>query len=240
MMLPVQDLNPDRRFPIATYALIALNAIVFIWELSLGDAQLQQAFNQIAAIPASISRAPFATENLLDIVRSMFLHGGWEHILGNMLYLWLFGDNVEDRFGSLLYVALYFIGGFAAAYAQTLIDPSSNVPMIGASGAIAAVLGSYIVLYPGVRVRAIVPLGGYSRMSELPAWVVLGFWFVLQVFNGVASLGATADTGGVAVFAHIGGFIVGAVLTFVFMMLVPQPPAEDRNQMLYNRSRRSF
>ena len=239
-MLPVQDLNPTRRFPILTYGLIALNVLVFIWEMSLSQAQLEAAILDLSAVPANISRAPFAMESILDMIRSMFLHGGFEHIIGNMLYLWLFGDNLEDRLGKIFFVVLYFISGFAAVFAQVLIDPNSTVPLVGASGAIAGVLGGYLVMFPGVRVRGIVPIGRVSQMAEWPAYLVLGLWFVLQLFNGFASLGVETASGGVAFFAHIGGFIVGAALTWIFMMLFPQPPAEQRNQMLYQRSRRSL
>ena len=239
-MLPVQDLNPTRRFPILTYGLIALNVLVFIWEMSLSQAQLEAAILDLSAVPANISRAPFAMESILDMIRSMFLHGGFEHIIGNMLYLWLFGDNLEDRLGKIFFVVLYFISGFAAVFAQVLIDPNSTVPLVGASGAIAGVLGGYLVMFPGVRVRGIVPIGRVSQMAEWPAYMVLGLWFVLQLFNGFASLGVETASGGVAFFAHIGGFIVGAALTWIFMMLFPQPPAEQRNQMLYQRSRRSL
>jgi len=235
-MLPVGDINPVRRTPILTWILIGINVLVFIWEISLPPAQLNNMFLDIAAVPRNIAASPFGVESLLDGLRSMFLHGGFEHIIGNMLYLFLFGDNVEDRLGKILYLVLYFASGFAAVYAQVVIDPTSSVPMIGASGAIAGVLGAYLVMYPNVRVRALVFLGYIARIAELPALVVLGFWFVLQLFNGVASLGAAAAYGGgVAFFAHIGGFIAGAVLAFVFMRMVPQPPAQARYDMLYDR-----
>ncbi|MBZ0300811.1 MAG: rhomboid family intramembrane serine protease [Anaerolineae bacterium] len=238
-MFPIQDLNPTRRFPIVTYALIALNVIVFFWEMSLSEGQLQRAFLDLAAVPAHISASPFSVETFLDILRSMFLHGGYEHIIGNMLYLWLFGDNLEDRLGKLLYIVLYLVSGFAAAFAQVLIDPASTIPLVGASGAIAGVLGGYLVMFPGVRVRGIVPLGRISQMAEWPAYLVLGLWFVLQLFNGVTSLGvATASGGGVAFFAHIGGFVVGLVLTLLFMQIAPQPPAAARKELLYARSQR--
>jgi membrane associated rhomboid family serine protease len=169
----------------------------------------------------------------------MFFHGGFEHIAGNMLYLYLFGDNIEDRFGIPLYLVLYFVSGYVAAFAQSMINPSSVVPMIGASGAIAGVLGAYLVLYPSVRVRGIIPLGRVSQMSELPAFIVLGMWFVLQLFNGVTSLGPEYQNGGVAFFAHIGGFIAGAVIAFIFRMLIPdQAPAPQQNQALYQRTQR--
>ncbi|MBI5667456.1 MAG: rhomboid family intramembrane serine protease [Chloroflexi bacterium] len=238
-MFPLQDINPRKRMPIITYTLIILNVLVFFWELSLSDQALQNAFLDLASVPANLTRDPISLEAFMDIMRSMFMHGGWEHILGNMLYLWLFGDNVEDRLGSLLYLVLYFGSGFVAAIAQTLIDPASRIPMIGASGAIAGVLGSYLIMFPGVRVRGIVPLGYFSRMAEWPAWTVLGLWFVLQLVQGFGSLGVPAEYGGgVAFFAHIGGFVAGVVLTWIFMQLVPQPPPTERRQMLYRRAQR--
>jgi membrane associated rhomboid family serine protease len=237
-MLPIQDLNPTRRLPLFTYALIGANVLVFIWEMSLSPEQLQQAFIDLAAVPANITAAPFSLETIMDIVRSMFFHGGYEHIAGNMLYLWLFGDNLEDRLGWLLYLIFYFICGFAATAAQVIIDPTSTIPMVGASGAIAGVLGGYLIMFPGVKVRGLVFFGYFGRMAELPALVVLGFWFVLQLFNGIASLGPETASGGVAFFAHIGGFIAGLVLVFIFTRIMPQPPAEDRRNLLYQRAGR--
>ncbi|MDX1993126.1 MAG: rhomboid family intramembrane serine protease [bacterium] len=237
-MFPIQDLNPRRRFPIFTFGLIAINVLVFLWEMSLSERQLQEAFIELAAVPANLSANPFSLESFMDGLRSMFFHGGIDHIFGNMLYLYLFGDNVEDRFGWLLYLALYFLSGFAAIFAQVVIDPNSTIPMVGASGAIAGVLGSYLVLFPSVKVRGIIPIGRIGALQEWPAIIVLGMWFVLQLFQGFASLGADYQGGGVAFFAHIGGFIAGAALTLVFMNLVPQPPVEQRQKMLYERSNR--
>jgi membrane associated rhomboid family serine protease len=237
-MFPIADVNPTRRFPLVTFVLIGINVLVFLWELTLSPEELQRYFETMAAVPREISANPFSLNSIADSLRSMFLHGGFEHIFGNMLYLYLFGDNIEDRLGYVLYLALYFLSGFAAVAAQVVIDPNSTIPMVGASGAIAGVLGSYLVLFPTVKVRGIVPIGRVAAMQEWPAVVVLGLWFVLQLINGVASLGADYATGGVAFFAHIGGFVAGVALTFVFMMLVPQPPVQQREQMLYQRGRR--
>lgn len=240
-MLPLQDINPTRRFPIVTYILIAINVVVFLWEMSLGEQALQQAFIDLAVVPETFSPAPLSPESLMDVLRSMFMHGGFEHILGNMLYLYLFGDNIEDRFGIPLYLVLYFVSGYAAAFAQSMIDPTSPIPMVGASGAIAGVLGAYLVLYPSVKVRGIIPLGRVSQMRELPAIIVLGFWFVLQLFNGITSLGAVyqGGGGGVAFFAHIGGFVAGVVLAFIFRILVPEHQSDGQhNQVLYERAQR--
>jgi membrane associated rhomboid family serine protease len=150
------------------------------------------------------------------VFTSMFLHGGWLHLLGNMLYLWIFGNNIEDRLGRAAFLGFYLLGGIAAAVAQVAIAPDSDVPLIGASGAIAATLGAYLVLYPRARILSLVFLGFFYQLIEVPAILVLGFWFVLQLIDGVASLGAANAQGGVAFFAHIGGFVLGVVLaTFV-------------------------
>ncbi len=239
-MFPIRDLNPTRRLPVLTYVLLAVNILVFLWQQTLSPEQLFNFFMEQAAVPANITANPFSLETVLDVIRSMFLHGGWAHLIGNMLYLYLFGDNIEDRLGYILYLVLYFASGFVAVAAQVIIDPTSTIPMVGASGAIAGVLGSYLIMFPGVRVQGIIPIGRLSSLAEWPAWIVLGMWFVLQFFNGVASLSVPTEetAGGVAFFAHIGGFIAGLVLTLLFMRMVPQPPAEQRRELLYNRSRR--
>jgi len=238
-MLPLKDLNPTRRVPVVTYLLIAANALVFVWLWLQPEAELQSLFSRLSVVPANVIENPLAVDNILDLFRSMFFHGGWAHLLGNMLYLWLFGDNIEDRMGVVLYLVLYFFSGIAASIAQIVIDPGSTIPMIGASGAIAGVLGGYLIMFPGVRVRGIIPLGFFSRSVEWPAWIVLGMWFVMQLFSGFLSLGAqTGATGGVAFFAHIGGFVAGLVLTWIFMKLVPQPPPDRRRDILYERARR--
>jgi membrane associated rhomboid family serine protease len=238
-MLPLRDINPTRRVPILTYGLILINAVVFVMQLGMSEIQLQQVFVDQAVVPALASANPFSLQTILDVIRSMFFHGGWEHILGNMLYLWLFGDNIEDRFGKILYLVVYFGGGFVAAAAQVMIDPQSTIPLIGASGAIAAVLGCYLVLFPTVQVHGIIPLGYFSSLQSWPAWAVLGLWFVLQLFQGFGSLGTDAQYGGgVAFFAHIGGFVFGVVITFIFMQIVPQPPRDERQNVLYQRSDR--
>lgn len=238
-MLPLKDLNPTRRTPFLTWALIVINVLVFLWEMTLSESQLQQAFINLSVVPNQLSAAPFSLEAFLDAVRSMFFHGGYEHIFGNMLYLYLFGDNLEDRLGKILFLVVYFVSGFVAIAAQVIIDPSSTIPLVGASGAIAGILGGYLILFPTIKVRGIVPLGRAGFMTELPAYVVLGFWFVLQIINGVASLGANAEYGGgVAFFAHIGGFVAGLLLTVIFMNVVPQAPEAQRNQVLYERAKR--
>lgn len=237
-MLPLYDLNPTRRVPYVTYILIGINALVFLGQLTLSQRDLTQVFLTQAIVPASVSSQPFSVDTFLDFVRSMFFHGGWAHILGNMLYLWIFGDNVEDRLGKILYVIFYFACGFAAGIAQVLIDPRSPIPLVGASGAIAGVLGAYLVLFPGVRVRGLILLGYFSQLTEIPALYVLGFWFVMQLFSGVTSLGVDTQSGGVAFFAHIGGFVFGAALAWIFVRLTPQPPSEDRREWVHQRNQR--
>lgn len=204
-MFPIGDDNSSRRLqPVVTYALIAINVLFFIVELIGGDAFI----TAWSFVPSRFMANPLG--DVLTIFTSMFMHAGWVHIGGNMLYLWIFGDNVEDRFGHLRYLAFYLVCGVAATGAQLAFSMGSTIPHLGASGAIAGVLGAYILLFPQRNIRVI---AGYG-IAEMPALVVIGLWFVLQLFSGVGSLGATADTGGVAFMAHIGGFIAGVVLAF--------------------------
>jgi membrane associated rhomboid family serine protease len=205
-MFPIGDDNSgERTFPIVTHVLIALNVLFFLVELSGGDPFVKQ----WAFVPSRFLANPAADSPTL--FTSMFMHGGWLHLGGNMLYLWIFGDNVEDRLGHGTYTVFYFVCGLAATFAQLLVSPGSNVPNLGASGAIAGVLGSYILLFPQGRVRV---LQG-SRVVQMPALLVIGFWIVLQLFSGIGSIAAAADTGGVAYMAHVGGFVAGCVLTLV-------------------------
>jgi len=220
-MIPLQDINPSRTRPYITWLFIAINVLVFLLELLL-DAMgyLDLLIYTAGVVPADITGSPFSGQ-LLTLFTSMFLHGGWTHLLSNMLYLWVFGDNVEDRMGHLRFLAFYLLGGVAAAGAQIIIAPHSQVPMVGASGAIAAVLGAYIVEYPKARVRSLLLLGYFIRFINVPAILVLGIWFVLQFFNGFLSLSAM-NMGGVAYFAHIGGFIAGLLLIKPFTIGRPK------------------
>jgi membrane associated rhomboid family serine protease len=223
-MFPLYDLNPTRRVPVLTYLLIAINVIVFFWQLSLEGRSLQLMFLEQSVVPFLVSSAPFAPESLLDGLRSMFFHGGWLHLISNMLYLWIFGDNIEDRLGKIPFLLLYFISGYAAIYAQVAIDPVSRVPLVGASGAIAGVLGAYALLYPRASVRGLIFFGFFAQFVELPALIVLGFWFILQLFNGLASLGVnTMSGGGVAFFAHVGGFVAGLLIAQLMVRFLPDP-----------------
>jgi membrane associated rhomboid family serine protease len=212
-MIPLRDDNPRRTFPFVTYALVALNVLAFLWQLSLGP-NLERAMFEVAFIPARFWLTGNWVADLLTIVISMFLHGGLLHIGSNMLYLWIFGDNIEDRLGHGRYLIFYLACGFLATLAHAIFSPGSRIPAIGASGAIAGVLGAYLVLFPRARVLTLIPIFFFITMRELPAVLILGLWFVLQLFSGVGSLGVpNADAmGGVAYFAHIGGFVAGMLL----------------------------
>jgi membrane associated rhomboid family serine protease len=206
-MLPIGDDNSARRtIPFVTYILIGLNLLFFFVELSGGDAFIMK----WAFVPSR-----FLTNlgtDFLTLFTSMFMHAGWLHLGGNMLYLWIFGDNVEDRFGHVGFLIFYLLCGLAATAAQLIFSLDSNIPNLGASGAIAGVLGAYILLFPKARVSV---LQGAS-VIPVPALIVIGLWFVLQLFSGIGSIANTVDTGGVAFMSHIGGFVAGFVLTFLF------------------------
>jgi len=205
-MFPIGDDNTSRRtLPVVTYALIALNILFFLVELGGGDAFIET----WAFVPSRFLANPGG--DFLTIFTSMFMHGGWLHIGGNMLYLWIFGDNVEDRFGHIRYLVFYLTCGIAATFAQLAFSLGSGIPNLGASGAIAGVLGAYVLLFPQRRVTVVL---GYG-VAQMPALIVIGLWFVLQLFSGIGSIAQTADTGGVAYMAHIGGFIAGIVLAFI-------------------------
>ncbi len=233
-MLPLRDINPTRRFPIMTLILIATNVIIYVlFQAGQSEREAFQLAVDWAVVPYNLTHGA-GSDNLFDIFRAMFMHGSITHLLGNMLYLWIFGDNLEDRMGIPLYLGFYLMSGLAGTLAQVAINPDSQVPMLGASGAIAGVLGGYLLLFPGVRVRGLIFFGYWARMADISAFWVLGFWFALQLFNGVMSLGALAG-GGVAFFAHIGGFVAGLVMMWLFMRLMPQPPVQRRQEMLYQR-----
>jgi len=206
-MLPIGDDNSSvRTVPIVTYGLIVLNVLFFLVELSSGDAFI----TKWAFVPSRFLANPAA--DFITLFTSMFMHGGWLHLGSNMLYLWIFGNNVEDRFGQGPFLVFYLLCGLAATALQLAFSLDSNVPNLGASGAIAGVLGSYVLLFPRSRVNVLQS----QRVIPMPALMVIGFWFVLQLFSGIGSIAETSDTGGVAYMAHIGGFIAGFVLTFLF------------------------
>lgn len=207
--------------PFVTVTLIVVNALLFFYELSLGPRGLQAFLFQNAFIPATFFAGPEVGGGLVygaqSSLLSMFLHGGWGHFLGNMLFLWIFGDNVEDRLGHVRFVIFYLASGYAATAAHALAGADSQVPAIGASGAISGVLGAYLILYPKARVVTLIFLGFFIQLVEVPAIIYLPLWFVIQFFSGVASLAVetNVEAGGVAWFAHIGGFVAGPVFLFL-------------------------
>jgi len=206
-MLPIgDDDSGSRTVPLVTYALIIMNVLFFLVELSGGDAFVMQ----WAFVPSRFLANPIG--DFATLFTSMFMHAGWLHLGGNMLYLWIFGNNVEDRFGHAKFIIFYLLCGLGATFAQLMFSLGSNVPNLGASGAIAGVLGAYILMFPRGKVRV---LQG-QQVIQVPALIVIGFWIVLQLFSGIGSIANTADTGGVAYMAHIGGFVAGFVLTFLF------------------------
>ena len=213
-MIPLHDDNPTEITPYVTIGIIVLCVLVFLWELSLGQ-QLERAVYALGVIPATLVGGKMLAPELamlppwMTVFTSMFLHGGWMHLIGNMLYLWIFGNNVEDAMGHVRFVVFYLLCGIAAVMAQALPDPSSTVPMIGASGAISGVLGAYLLLYPHARVLVAIPFGFFIHTVRIPAGWVLVFWFVMQLISSAAAGG---QQGGVAFGAHIGGFIAGMVL----------------------------
>jgi membrane associated rhomboid family serine protease len=209
-MIPIRDQIPTRKTPIINYLLIAANILVFVLQWMSGAVS-----DRFMLIPANFLAAPLNPGNWLDIFSSMFMHAGLLHLAGNMLYLWIFGDNVEDRLGSFPYLVFYLVGGILATLAHVFTNPGSAVPIVGASGAIAAVLGAYLVLYPQSRILTFIPIGFLMRLKLVPAIIVLGLWFVLQLFNGVLSLGQVQG-GGTAFWAHIGGFLAGIIMGSFF------------------------
>jgi membrane associated rhomboid family serine protease len=220
-MIPIGDDNPSRRVPTVTWTLIAINVFVFLFELTMRPRALESFFFAWGAIPHDVL---LLMANPLDapwdvwatLITSQFLHGGWAHIIGNMLFLWVFGDNIEDALGHFTFLGFYLISGIVATIAQSVVSGSVNVPSIGASGAIAGVLGAYLILYPFNRVRILIPILIIFWTIQLPALLVIGWWFVQQFFYGLGSL-SEATMGGVAFWAHVGGFITGAVMILPFI-----------------------
>jgi membrane associated rhomboid family serine protease len=218
-LIPLRDDTGRSSTPVVNLLLIAANALLFFYELSLGP-RLNSFVMAAAFVPAKITAGGLGPGDLgLGLqsgLLSMFLHGGWMHFLGNMLFLWIFGDNVEDRLGHARYLIFYLLSGYAATLAHFLSSPSSAVPAIGASGAISGVLGAYLFLHPKARIQTLIFFGFFARLTLVPAWVFLPLWFLIQLFSGFASLSVPdAEGGGVAFFAHIGGFVAGPVLLFL-------------------------
>jgi len=219
-MIPLRDVIPSRTTPYITITIIVLNAVAWLFELSLSERQLTQFLYIYGVVPAHFSWA--------TLVTSMFLHGGWMHVIGNMWYLWIFGDNVEDRLGHAGYIVFYLLCGIIAAFGQIAADPNSTLPTIGASGAIAGVMGAYFVLYPKSRVLTLVPLILWWQIFELPAIALLGFWFLMQLFSAgeIAVTASSHGSGGVAFMAHVAGFVFGGVSMLV-LRRQPTRPWED-------------
>ncbi len=224
-MIPIRDDAPRFRTPYVTYFLIAINVVVFLFEVMLGPAAREQFIFQFGVIPAEITgwiggvRGFTAAGAVVPILTSMFLHASWLHLIGNMWVLWIFGDNIEDHLGHFKYLVFYLVTGVAAALLHTALNPAMRIPSVGASGAIAGVMGAYFVLFPSARVLTIVPLFVFITFLWLPAWIVLGYWFVLQFLTGAAtSIAATSRTtgGGIAFWAHVGGFVAGIALIKLF------------------------
>ena len=217
-MIPLRDRNPSGIFPVVTLTIILINVFVFLYEVHLGPA-VGAFLKRYALIPAEVTGSlRYGTVTFSDTVEpfltSMFLHGGWLHLILNMWFLWIFGDNIEDTLGGFRYILFYILCGLGAALTHFLIQPGSTLPVLGASGAIAGVLGAYAVLFPGARVVTLVPIFFFLQIIELPALVVLGLWFVLQILSGFLEA-ASPMRAGTAWWAHIGGFLAGIVLIFV-------------------------
>jgi rhomboid family protein len=234
-MIPIRDDTPRFSTPYVTYFLIALNTVIFLFEWSVGlqnQRELNALIFEFGVVPRHVTAAlgGAGQTNLIGafipILTSMFLHGSWLHIIGNMWVLWIFGDNIEDYLGHFTYLVFYLVCGIAASVAHIMLNLNSRVPSVGASGAIAGVMGAYFVLYPKARVLTIVPLIIFFTFWWLPAWIVLGYWFLVQFLSGAAtSIAVTSQSGGgVAFWAHVGGFVAGIVL----IKLLPQRPHRSR------------
>ena len=207
-MIPLRDTIPSRSAPVVTTMIVVTNVLIFLYQVSLGAYESNFFLYTYGMIPARIDP--------VTVVTSMFLHGGWMHLIGNMWFLWIYGDNVEDVLGRWKYLAFYLLCGVAAALAQYAVHPMSRIPTVGASGAIAGVMGAYLVKFPHARILTLVPIFVFFTTIEVPAVLILAYWFLLQFFNGVGSVGhSQVMQGGVAWFAHIGGFVAGMILVVV-------------------------
>ena len=232
-MIPFRDNIPARSFPFITISIILANIAAFVYELSLGRG-LEPFIEQFGVVPTAVVTWPQSGVSFLAIalpfLTSMFLHAGWLHLIGNMWYLWIFGDNVEDRLGHITFLIFYLLCGLGAGIIHTILNSSTEIPSIGASGAIAGVLGAYVVSYPFARVLTLVPIFFFVQILEIPALIVLGLWFVMQFFSGTAALAtSSANAGGVAWWAHVGGFLIGILLIGLF-------PRKDRQRYDYSRA----
>ncbi|MCX8010918.1 MAG: rhomboid family intramembrane serine protease [Ignavibacteria bacterium] len=237
-MIPLKDDIPSSTYPIVNVSLIVINIIAFIFELMLGS-HLDEFIKNFGVIPVKYFYEGFRLEDgavvyfslgerIIPLFSSMFLHGGWLHLGSNMLYLWIFGDNVEDRLGHFRYFVFYILCGLAASAAHIITNSESTIPTIGASGAIAGILGAYVILYPSAKVVVLIPIIIFMDVIQLPAFLVLGFWFITQLFQGTLALGAESTaTGGVAWWAHIGGFVFGLFVVHIFKKKKRIPSGRD-------------
>lgn len=221
-MIPIRDLNPTRSTPWVTWTLLLVCGLVYVWQAVLPPGAERDFIYGYGLVPQRLT-THLGVDTLVTILTSMFMHGGFMHVLGNLWFLHIFGDNVEDNMGPARFAVFYLLCGLAAALAQVAVNPLSVVPMVGASGAIAGVLAAYLVLYPGARVVTLIPIFIFLHWTELPAWVFIALWFVLQFFNGLGALSSGVG-GGVAYWAHIGGFVAGLALVFVFRTRRPPAP----------------
>lgn len=208
-MIPTGDNLQRRSVPFMNYFFIIINIMVFVLELTPNGADLVHRFGAVPRLITQPFQHPFA---LITLVTAMFLHGGWMHLIGNMIYLGVFGDNIEDTLGHFRYIGFYLLGGIIASLTHIFLEPSSQVPMVGASGAIAAVLGAYLVFFYRAKVRVAIVIFFYIHVTWVSSLVILGFWFILQLFSGLGSVSATSGAGGVAYWAHVGGFIAGLIM----------------------------
>lgn len=220
-MIPIRDEIRAKRVPYVNYILIAINIIVFLLMVFSSNKATEAIVMNSALIPANLTQG-FSIGALKTLITSMFMHAGWMHLISNMLYLWIFGDNIEDRLGHLGYLLFYLGAGVFASVLHIVFNSNSEVPSLGASGAIAGVLGAYLVFYPGSRVYTLIPFGFFMSLRPLPAVLVLGLWFVTQFFSGLGSMVSTAQ-GGVAYWAHIGGFVFGLAIGFLLKNRVKEP-----------------
>jgi membrane associated rhomboid family serine protease len=230
-MLPIRDENPTRTFPVVNVTLIALNAVVFLIQ-RLGAPNSAAFFSKYGLTPIEITRGldvggPTLHPVYLTFLTSIFVHAGFAHIIGNMLYLWIFGDNVEDRMGHVRYLVFYLLVGLSASLIHILVSPSSRIPTVGASGAISGVLGAYLILFPRAKVIALIVFGFFFRLVRVNALIILGFWIVYQLIFGIVSIGAPGAVGGTAWFAHIGGFFAGVALVKLFARKPKAPETVD-------------
>ena len=231
-MIPIRDRNPSGTFPYVTIGIIVINVLIFLYELSLGSG-LGEFIMKFGVVPLKVSYYSQASDltfinTFFPFISSMFLHGGFIHLIGNMWFLWIFGDNIEDKLGHFRFIAFYLLCGIIASSVHVFFNIQSKVPCVGASGAIAGVLGAYMITFPRARVVTIVPLFVFIQVMELPAIVVLGFWFVIQFFNGAATITASTSGAGVAWWAHIGGFAAGVIILYIMRIFFANNPVRRR------------